>query len=61
MSEDDQGRIEVNYQENYGRLAETERKYDPGNPFHVNQNVNPWGRSAAECGSTPCGKENQLD
>jgi len=41
MSEDDQGRIEVNYQENYGRLAETERKYDPGNPFHVNQNVNP--------------------
>ena len=33
--------IEVNYQENYGRLAETERKYDPGNPFHVNQNVNP--------------------
>jgi FAD/FMN-containing dehydrogenase len=41
MSEDDQGRIEANYQENYGRLVETKRKYDPSNLFHVNQNITP--------------------
>jgi hypothetical protein len=43
MSEDDRGRMEVNYQENYGRLVETKRKYDPGNLFHVNQNITPVG------------------
>jgi FAD/FMN-containing dehydrogenase len=41
MSEDDQGRIEANYRGNYGRLVETKRKYDPGNLFHVNQNIAP--------------------
>ena len=41
MSGDDQGRIEANYGNNYKRLVETKRKYDPGNLFHVNQNIAP--------------------
>ena len=41
MSEDDQDRIEANYRDNYDRLVETKRKYDPDNLFHVNQNITP--------------------
>ena len=41
MSEDDQDRIEANYRDNYDRLVETKREYDPDNLFHVNQNITP--------------------
>jgi FAD/FMN-containing dehydrogenase len=41
MSGDDQDRIEANYRDNYRRLVETKRTYDPGNLFHVNQNITP--------------------
>ena len=41
MSEDDQDRIKANYRDNYDRLVETKRKYDPDNLFHVNQNITP--------------------
>jgi hypothetical protein len=41
MSDDDQDRIQTNYRGNYGRLVEIKRKYDPGNLFHVNQNIKP--------------------
>jgi FAD/FMN-containing dehydrogenase len=41
MSGDDQGRIQANYKGNYDRLVEVKRKYDPGNLFHVNQNIKP--------------------
>jgi FAD binding domain/Berberine and berberine like len=41
MSGDDQDRIRANYRGNYERLVETKRKYDPGNLFHVNQNITP--------------------
>jgi len=41
MAEDDQDRIRENYKGNYDRLASVKRKYDPGNLFHVNQNIKP--------------------
>jgi hypothetical protein len=40
MSGDDQGRVAANYGQNYDRLAQVKRTYDPGNLFHMNQNIN---------------------
>jgi FAD/FMN-containing dehydrogenase len=41
MAGDDQERIKANYKGNYDRLVEVKRKYDPGNLFHLNQNIKP--------------------
>jgi FAD/FMN-containing dehydrogenase len=41
MSGDDQERIRANYRGNYDRLVDVKRKYDPGNLFHLNQNIRP--------------------
>jgi FAD/FMN-containing dehydrogenase len=41
MSGDDQGRIQDNYRDNYNRLVEVKRAYDPDNLFHDNQNIKP--------------------
>lgn len=41
MAADDQGRIRANYKGNYDRLVKIKRKYDPGNLFHLNQNIRP--------------------
>jgi FAD/FMN-containing dehydrogenase len=41
MQDDDYGKIEVNYRENYDRLVQVKRKYDPDNLFHINQNIVP--------------------
>ena len=41
MAGDDQDRIKANYRGNYDRLVEVKRTYDPGNLFHVNQNIKP--------------------
>ena len=41
MSGDDQGRIKANYRGNYERLVDVKRTYDPGNLFHLNQNIKP--------------------
>ncbi|GAA3373495.1 FAD-binding oxidoreductase [Streptomyces sannanensis] len=41
MAGDDQDRVRANYGPNYDRLVEVKRTYDPGNLFHVNQNIAP--------------------
>ena len=41
MAGDDQERIKANYRGNYDRLVEVKRKFDPGNLFHMNQNIKP--------------------
>jgi FAD/FMN-containing dehydrogenase len=41
MADDDQDRIKSNYKGNYERLVQIKRKYDPGNLFHLNQNIKP--------------------
>ena len=34
-------RIKATYRDNYDRLVEIKRKYDPNNFFHINQNIRP--------------------
>jgi FAD/FMN-containing dehydrogenase len=41
MADDDQDRIRANYRGNYERLVAIKGKYDPGNLFHLNQNIQP--------------------
>jgi FAD/FMN-containing dehydrogenase len=41
MMDEGQERVQATYRDNYGRLATVKSQYDPGNVFHVNQNVRP--------------------
>src|SRR3954447_17066339 len=41
MQDDDYDRIRDNYRENYDRLVQVKRTYDPENLFHLNQNIKP--------------------
>jgi FAD/FMN-containing dehydrogenase len=42
MSDDEaEGRIEATYGDNYKRLGQVKKKYDPKNLFRVNQNIKP--------------------
>jgi FAD/FMN-containing dehydrogenase len=41
MQDDDGGRVKDNYRQNYDRLVQIKRTWDPDNLFHHNQNVQP--------------------
>jgi FAD/FMN-containing dehydrogenase len=41
MMDEGQDRVQASYRDNYERLAEVKKKYDPGNLFRVNQNIRP--------------------
>ena len=41
MTEDEGDRIAAAYGSNFARLAQVKRKHDPGNIFHLNQNIKP--------------------
>jgi len=41
MEGEGEDRIRATYRNNYERLAQIKAKYDPGNFFRVNQNIQP--------------------
>jgi len=41
MMDEGQERVKAAYRDNYPRLAEIKKKYDPTNLFHINQNIKP--------------------
>jgi len=39
MDDEGQDRVKASYRDNYARLAQIKRRYDPHNLFHINQNI----------------------
>jgi FAD/FMN-containing dehydrogenase len=46
MMDEGQERVRATYRDNYTRLVEVKKRYDPDNLFHVNQNIRPTGEAA---------------
>jgi berberine-like enzyme len=46
LAADDTGAVRQGYGENYERLVEVKRTYDPGNLLHLNQTIQPDPRSS---------------
>ena len=41
LMDEGQDRVKASYRGNYERLAQVKNRYDPGNTFHINQNIQP--------------------
>ena len=41
LMDEGQDRVRASYRGNYDRLAQIKDRYDPGNTFHINQNIQP--------------------
>ncbi len=41
IADEGQERVQASYRENYVRLAELKKRYDPTNLFRLNQNIRP--------------------
>jgi len=48
MDDEAEARVQASYGENYTRLAEVKKKYDPANLFRVNQNIKPATEASLE-------------
>jgi hypothetical protein len=41
LMDEGQDRVKASYRGNYDRLSQIKHRYDPGNTFHINQNILP--------------------